>query len=242
VEGIVMGERDRLEPSLAPLADRFGLGSAQRGQLACLLAALAGAEHAPTAVRDQARALDVHIADSLVALELELVGSARLIADLGAGAGFPGLALAVALPDTEVRLVDSQARKCAFIEELIAAAGLENARAICARAEEWEEGLGAHDLLTARALASQATVLEYAAPLMRVGGSLIDWRGERLEVEESAALRAAAQLGLRRVEVRRMAPFAGARAHYLHLFLKEAETPPRFPRRAGVARKRPLGA
>jgi 16S rRNA (guanine527-N7)-methyltransferase len=85
-------------------------------------------------------------------------------------------------------------------------------------------------------------VLEYAAPLLRVGGSLVDWRGALGRLEEAAAARAAAELGLRRVDVRRVEPFAGARQHHLHVYLKLRETPARFPRRAGIARKRPLGS
>jgi 16S rRNA (guanine527-N7)-methyltransferase len=121
------------------------------------------------------------------------------------------------------------------------AAGVENAHVICTRAEGWEEGRSRNDVVVARALAPQTVVLEYAAPLLRLGGSLVDWRGRRARPEEDAAARAAAELGLRRLEIRRVQPFAGARDHHLHLFAKVDETPARFPRRAGMARKRPLG-
>ena len=96
-------------------------------------------------------------------------------------------------------------------------------------------------MVTARALAPQPVVLEYAAPLLRADGVLIDWRGQRAEAEERAALRAAAELGLERAEVRRVHPFAAALERHLHVFVKTTETPARFPRRVGVARKRPLG-
>jgi 16S rRNA (guanine527-N7)-methyltransferase len=208
--------------------------------LYAVLAELEGSEWAPTAVRDR-QAVDVHVADSLTALTLDAVRSATSLADLGAGAGFPGLALAVALPHAEVRLVESQARKCAFIERVCAAATIENARVLCVRAEEWREGLRHNDVVVARALAAQPVVLEYAAPLLMLGGALVDWRGRRDVDEEAAAICAAEQLGLRLVEVRHTEPYGGARDHHLHVFEKIAETPPRFPRRAGVARKRPLG-
>jgi 16S rRNA (guanine527-N7)-methyltransferase len=233
---------DAASSRLRQLAEQYGLGDRAHDQLATLLTALAGDEHAPTAVRDPDRSIDVHVADSLVALELEAVRRSRVIADLGAGAGFPGLVLAVALPDSEVRLVESQARKCAFIERAIAEARLENARVICARAEEWHGGMGEHDLLVVRALAPQPVVLEYAAPLLRLGGSLVDWRGRRVRTQEDAASRAAQELGLRRVEIRRVEPFEQVIDHHLHVFVKAEETPERFPRRAGIARKRPLGA
>jgi 16S rRNA (guanine527-N7)-methyltransferase len=191
-------------------------------------------------VREPLRALDVHLADSLVALELELVREADKIADMGAGAGFPGLALAVALPDSEVKLVESQARKAAFIGSLAIAADIENAEAVCARVEEWPEGAGAHDVVVARALAPQQIVLEYAAPLLRLGGALVDWRGQRDPEEERVASEAAELLGLRRESVSRVEPFEGVRDHYLHVYAKLRETPDRFPRRVGMARKKPL--
>ena len=124
-------------------------------------------------------------------------------ADLGSGAGLPGLVLAAALPASEVRTVETQQSKCAYIASLAAAAGLVNVRVVCSRAEEWAEGLGAHDLVVARALAPQPVVLEYAAPLLASGGHLVEWRGRRDEDEEARAQVAAARLGLEREEIRR---------------------------------------
>lgn len=210
-------------------------------RLDAVLGGLAEDEHAPTTIRDTALAIDVHLADSLAALELDAVRAARTIADLGAGAGFPGLMLAVGVPGARVSLVESQARKCAFIERLRTAAGIENAHAVCVRAEEWDEGLRRNDVVVARALAAQPVVLEYAAPLLKRAGVLVDWRGRRDSAQEAEAACAAEQLGMRLLEVRRIEPYEGARDHHLHVFEKIAETPPRFPRRAGIARKRPLG-
>jgi 16S rRNA (guanine527-N7)-methyltransferase len=235
------GEPDTdAEASLAALAVRYRLGERQNRQLGTVLSVLAGALRAPTSVRTPECAVDVHIADSLVALELEVVRSARTIADVGSGAGFPGLALAVALTGCEVALVESQRRKCGFLEELLSRAAVENARVVCTRAEEWRDGADAHDVVVARAVAAQPVVLEYAAPLLRIGGCLVDWRGRRSSDEE-AGLRAASELGMELAAVERVEPFEGARDHHLHVYLKVSETPARFPRRAGMARKRPLG-
>lgn len=220
----------------------IALPPGQQRQLERVLRVLEADEHAPTAIRGAEEAAQTHIADALVALELDAVKQAQHIADLGSGAGFPGLALAVALPEAEVSLIESQRRKCEFLERLCGAAGVGNAHAVCTRAEEWSAGASANDVVTARALAPQAVVLEYAAPLLRTGGTLVDWRGRRDERAERAADRAAALLGLTREEVRRVIPFEGATDRHLHVFTKAQETPPRFPRRAGVARKRPLGA
>ncbi len=225
---------------LGELGDRYGLNGHQREQLALILRELAADERAPTAVRDPAVAVDIHLADSLVALELEVWGSASHIADLGAGAGFPGVALAVALAQSEVWLVEAQARKCAFVEHLCASVGIANTRVVCTRAEEWVEGVGINDVVLARALAPPAVVVEYAAPLLRVGGALVDWRGRRDAERERSAATAAVRMGLELVEIRRVEPYAQARDHHLHLYSKVRETPEGFPRRAGIARKRPL--
>ena len=228
-------------PQLAGLAARYGLDAVQISQFETILRTLEGDEHAPTAVRSATRALDIHLADSLVALELDQIATSATIADIGAGAGFPGLPLAVALPAARMALVESQRRKCDFLTGIASAAGVENTTVVCARAEDWREGLDSNDVVVARALAPQPVVLEYAAPLLRLGGSLVDWRGRRDADEEAVALRAAESLGLQLVEIRRVEPFAGATDRHLHAFSKVSATPERFPRRAGMARKRPLG-
>jgi 16S rRNA (guanine527-N7)-methyltransferase len=226
--------------ALARLTAQYSLSEGQQEQLTTILDQLSGDELAPTTVRDPLLAVDAHIADSLVALALEPLHSADRIADIGAGAGFPGLALAVALPGSEVRLIESQASKCAFMERVCAAARIGNATVVCARVEEWREGTECHDIVTARALAPPPVVLEYAAPLLRIGGMLVDWRGRRDEEQEKEAALAAEQLGLHLTEIRRVEPFEGVRDHHLHLYMKRTQTPERFPRRAGMARKRPL--
>ena len=227
-----------------PLGELRGggdLSPAQLAQLEAVLGVLGRDEHAPTAVREAEQAASIHIADSLAALELDAIRGVGALADLGAGAGFPGLALAVALPAAGVSLVESQRRRCEFLERVCAEAEIENVRVVCARAEEWREGFSRNDVVLARALAAQPVVLEYAAPLLVLGGSLVDWRGKRVQAEEDAAGRAAEVLGLELQEIRRVEPFEGATDRHLHVFLKVRETPARFPRRAGIARKRPLG-
>jgi 16S rRNA (guanine527-N7)-methyltransferase len=227
-------------PRPAPWARDLSL--TQLRQVEAVLSLIEADEHAPTSVRDADEASRSHIADSLVALELDVISGARSIADLGSGAGFPGIAIAIALPEAEVSLVESQRRKCEFLERMRDAAAIENARVVCARAEEWSAGVASSDAVLARALAPQTVVLEYAAPLLRMGGALVDWRGRRDPPAEEAADRAASMLGLRRVETRRVTPFEQATDRHLHVFAKVEETPARFPRRPGVARKRPLGA
>ncbi len=227
---------------LAPLVDRYGLTAAASSALATLLGRLAADERAPTSISGAPDALDRHIADSLVGLDLPAVRDSSVAADLGSGAGLPGLVLAAALPGLRMNLVEAQQSKCAYIAALVAAMELGNARVVCRRVESWKEGLGAHDLVVARALGVQSLVLEYAAPLLALGGKLVEWRGARDPQEEARAARAASELGLRPVEVLAVVPFPGARSRHLHVFEKIAPTPPGFPRREGVAARRPLGA
>jgi len=193
-------------------------------------------------VREPAEALDVHVADSLAGLEVAELRSAAAIADIGSGAGFPGLVLAAALAAARVDLVESAARKCEVIARLAAAAGLDNARAVARRSEEWarSEGRGAYDAVTARALGPLAVLVEYAAPLLRDGGVLVAWKGARDSDEEMAGDAAAGLVGLAPARLVPVEPFAGARHRHLHLYTKVEATPGRFPRRPGVARKRPL--
>jgi 16S rRNA (guanine527-N7)-methyltransferase len=228
------------ESRLAELAARWGLDGAAIAALAAILEALEADPHAPTAVRAAREAVDAHVADSLVALELEPVRAARVVADLGSGAGFPGFPLAAALPDARVVLVESATRRCDFLRRTAEAADLGNVEVVHARAEEWRDGLGACDLVTARALAALPVLAEYAAPLLAPGGTLVAWKGRRDPGEEADGAAAAAQLGLELVEVRPVAPWPAARERHLHVLRKVGPTPERFPRRAGMAAKRPL--
>ncbi|MDQ6803782.1 MAG: 16S rRNA (guanine(527)-N(7))-methyltransferase RsmG [Actinomycetota bacterium] len=236
-----MRSADGASAAIERLVQRHALPAGSVTALLALLELLARDEHAPTTVRDPREAVDVHLADSLVALELDEVRSARTIADLGSGAGFPGLPLAIALVGAQLSLVESNARRAAFLENAVAATGVGSARVVNARVEEWADGLGACDLVVVRALAPLPVVAEYAAPLLAVGGTLVAWRGRRdLEAERTGS-RAASELGLEPGPTRRVTPYTRVEHRYLHLMSKVRETPARFPRRPGMALKRPLG-
>jgi 16S rRNA (guanine527-N7)-methyltransferase len=206
-----------------------------------LLDALAEPE-APTSVHARARARNVHIADSLSALEVPEVRDARRIADLGSGAGLPGLVLAIELPQARVTLVESVGKKCAWMEATVERLAIANADVVWSRAEEWEEGRGVCDVVTARALGSLAVLCEYAAPLLREGGVLVAWKGAVDAGEEADGLAAAEVLGLERSAALPVKPYSGSERRALHVFRKIAPTPAGYPRRPGMAAKRPLSA
>jgi 16S rRNA (guanine527-N7)-methyltransferase len=247
-----MGSRDRragpaalqgqVEGPVRSLAERYELTADAAAKLNVLLELLVTDDAAPTAIRDRRGVIDDHLADSLVALEIHQVRSATSAADLGAGAGLPGLPLAIALPGLHAALLESSRRKCDFIERAVTACAVANADVVCERAESWGAGIGRMGLVTARAVAPLPVVVEYGAPLLRIGGALVVWRGKRASEVEHAAALAAQHLGLDLAEVRAVRPYPEARHRHLYVWLKTAETPAGFPRRPGVALKRPLGS
>jgi 16S rRNA (guanine527-N7)-methyltransferase len=221
--------------------------SVSRETYAPLLAALAAEPDPHTTVSEPEAALEVHVADSLSGLEVPELSSARRIADIGAGAGFPGLVLAIAIPRAQVDLIESAGRKTAVIDRLIQAAELGNARSITARVEDYARvaaalggGREAYDAVTARAVGPLALLVEYAAPLLRLDGILVAWKGARDAAEEGAGAAAAEKVGMAVREVVPVQPYPASENRHLHVYGKVAATPERFPRRAGMAQKRPL--
>jgi 16S rRNA (guanine527-N7)-methyltransferase len=233
---------DEVRARLEALAAEHQLPPSAVTQLATILALVAAEPTSITTIRDPVRAVDAHVADSLAGLAPAPMRSARAIADLGSGGGFPGLVLAAALPEAQVALVESVAKKCAFLSRAARAAGLQNVAVVNARAEAWDGGRAAHDVVTARALAPLNVVLEYAAPLLAVGGSVVAWKGRRDPAEELDGAAAAERLGLSAPAVVAVPPRPGAEERHLYVSSKVMETPAGYPRRAGMARKRPIRA
>ena len=144
---------------LERLGARYALPGRALDQLRQLVDLLASDPLAPTSIRDPRRILDDHVADSLVALELGVLREGEQVADLGSGAGLPGLPLAIARPGADFYLVESVRRKGEFIDRAISECAVANARSVHARAEAWADGRGRFDVVTARALAPLAVLL-----------------------------------------------------------------------------------
>ena len=239
----VSGER-----RLATVVAAHRLDERQAEQLRRFLSALAEDPHAPTAVRDRDEAVHVHLADSLVALGtidegLEDERVPRLVADIGSGAGVPGIPLAVARPALGFDLVEASQRKAEFLTRVVGALELSNAGVLRARAEEvpGQARREAYGFAVVRAVAPLATLVEYAGPLLAKGGRLLAWKGARSPDEEAAARRAAPLLGLEPEDVLPVTPYRGSRNRHLHLYRKVRPCPPEFPRRVGLATRKPLG-
>jgi 16S rRNA (guanine527-N7)-methyltransferase len=176
-----------------------------------------------TSISDREEARRVHVEDSLRALPL-LESYGGSIVDVGSGGGAPGIPLAAALPEREVTLLESSRRKATFLEAI--AIEFPNVRVVWGRAEEQE--LEQFGVALAKALAPPPVSAEWCLPLVEVGGAAILWVGAKADVE--ALERAAEQLGAERPE----------RHDGLLVLRKTGPTPRRFPRRPGIARKRPL--
>ena len=176
-----------------------------------------------TSVRGPVEARRVHLDDSLTALET-VRGLEGPIVDVGSGGGAPGIPLAAALPEREVTLLESSGRKCAFLERW--AAEFPNLRVVCGRAEEQPvDGFG---VALAKALAPPPVAAEWCLPLVAPGGAAVLFVGPSADAERVAVV--AEQLAAELVE----SPPG------LLVLRKLGPTPPGFPRRPGIARKRPL--
>ncbi len=176
-----------------------------------------------TAISAAAEARRVHLDESLGALDA--VGAyAGSIVDVGSGGGAPGIPLAAALPEREVILLEANGRKCEFLERV--AAWFPNARVVRGRAEEQPTDL--HGVAVAKALAPPPVAAEWCLPLVGPGGAAVVFVGETAQADRVA----------------RVAELLNARLEEsppgLLVLRKLAPTPEGFPRRPGVARKRPL--
>jgi 16S rRNA (guanine527-N7)-methyltransferase len=218
------------------------LDSAAREKLETVLALLAEERASVSSVVDE-RAWRVHVVDSLTGLEVAEVQAAGRIADVGAGAGFPGLALAVALPQARVDLIESVGRKCEFMQRAIEAAGIANATVRNTRSEDWaaSEGRDAYDVVTARAVGRLSTLAELASPLLKPKGVLVAWKGKRDADEDRQLERASEALAMSPETILDVGDRAGSKHRHLHVIRKTGPTPPNLPRKPGIAKKRPKG-
>lgn len=225
-----------------PADPTASLSPAQRRSLETVLALLAEERASVSSVTDD-RAWQVHVADSLTGLEVPELREAHRIADVGAGAGFPGLVLAVALPEAQVDLIDSISRKTAFIIHAATESGIPNATALTTRAEDLAraDGLESYDVVTSRAVGRLSTLAELASPLLKENGVLVAWKGRRDEEEEQQMERASEDLAMTPERILDVGHRAGSEHRHLHVIRKSGPTPANLPRKPGLAKKRPRG-
>ncbi len=187
----------------------------------------------------------VHLLDSLTLAPVmrREAPNARRLVDVGSGAGFPGLALKIALPDLEVVLVEATGKKAEFLKWMTSSLGQGDVDVIADRAEAVGRRVGyreAFDIATARAVGQLKLVMELTLPLCKVGGILIAQRGGDAEEEAVLAVKAAGTLGGGDISVE-PTPVADSETRgFITVVRKLSETPDRFPRRDGIPAKRPL--
>lgn len=198
-----------------------------------------------TAVTDEAEMMDKHYVDSLSALSVPgLIPPSGSLIDVGTGAGFPGLPLALACPDLQVTLMDAQHKRLTFLQAVIDELGVRNVNLVHARAEDgaqFPQHRERYDVAVARAVASLAVLSEYLLPYVKVGGKALCWKGPALMEELPQGRKAAFLLGGRVGEPVGVT-FPGREWQHLLLpIAKVAKTARQYPRKAGMPSKSPLG-
>lgn len=189
---------------------------------------------------DVREAVDRNYLDSLTILPF-LDGVSTLI-DVGTGAGFPGVPVAIMRPDIHVTLMDALGKRVAFLKEVVAALGL-NADCVHARCEDAAkkpEFRDAYDVACARAVAETNVLSEWLLPFVKPGGRMLALKGPMAAEEAARAQTALAQLNGRLARVCPVSVPGRDWDHRVIEILKTGATPDRFPRRAGIAEKRPL--
>jgi 16S rRNA (guanine527-N7)-methyltransferase len=185
-----------------------------------------------------------HLWDSLRGVgDLIINPSAKQVIDIGTGAGFPGLPLAIARPDWQLTLVDSTAKKVGFIESIAPEIGLTNIHPVVSRIEELgQQAQHRHqyDLALVRAVASANICAEYALPLVKIGGTAILYRGNWTEEEADSLELAVAKLGGEVTNIEAFTtPISNSIRHCIWL-QKIADTHPYYPRAVGIPTLKPL--
>jgi len=190
-----------------------------------------------TAITEPEEVAAKHFADSL--LPMELIPKGARCVDVGTGAGFPGVPLLIMRPDLSMTLLDSLKKRLAFLETLL---GELNLRAVPVHMRAEDAGRdpahrARYDVALARAVASASALMEWTAPLVRVGGTALFYKGPKADEELASASRATRLLRLEAELVDYNVPWGERR---VMLVKKTAPTPKEYPRKAGSAEKNPL--
>ena len=190
-----------------------------------------------TGITEDAAVAKLHLLDSLtVCASVDLAG--KTLIDVGCGAGFPGVPLAIACPDTRVTLLDSLGKRMKWLEEILPQLDIQ-ATCITARAEEAVANCReCYDVATSRAVARLNILLELTAPYVKVGGHVVALKGSAAREELAEAKNAMKKLGLTLTEVKEFT-FDGA-VHSVILLKKVAPTPAAYPRRFAKIKQAPL--
>ena len=191
-----------------------------------------------TAITESAQVAKLHLLDSLTVLACQDLRGKTLI-DVGCGAGFPGVPLAIACPEAKITLLDSLAKRMNWLETVLPQLGVTNARCVTARAEEAvAKCRETYDFATSRAVARLNVLLELTAPYVHVGGAVLAMKGSAAREELEEAKSAVSKLGLK-VEKIHDFTIDGA-IHSVIVLRKVRSTPTQYPRRFSKIKQSPL--
>jgi 16S rRNA (guanine527-N7)-methyltransferase len=195
-----------------------------------------------TAIEDEDAIIERHFLDSL-RCAVSWGKEPLRCADIGSGAGFPGLPLKILSPAMRLTLVESVQKKATFLQQIVGMLNLTNVNILATRAEalgQDHKQRESYDLVTARAVADLAVLAEYCLPLVVVGGRFLAPKGMQIEAEVAAAESAIHQLGGRILAIETV-DLPTLHGRTLVVIEKISPTPAQYPRRVGIPTKRPLG-
>lgn len=197
-----------------------------------------------TAVREENEFLEKHIVDSLACNDYEEFQKAKTIVDMGTGGGFPGIPLAITNPDKKFILADSLNKRLKVIKQAAEELGINNIELLHVRAEDMGHDIKYRekaDACVSRAVASLDVLSEWCLPLVKKGGFFIPYKGEGAEDEIAAAETAVKVLGGKIDKIENPSKQTNAISGHRLIFIKKInDTPKRFPRKPGIAKKTPI--
>ncbi|MBR6444231.1 MAG: 16S rRNA (guanine(527)-N(7))-methyltransferase RsmG [Firmicutes bacterium] len=197
-----------------------------------------------TAITDRDEFIKKHFIDSVMCAGSPEIRGAEKIADIGTGAGFPGVPLAILFPEKEFCFIDSLAKRLRIVDELCKEAGIENVITVPGRAEDLASKNGEcreiFDCVLSRAVASMASLAELCIPFLRTGGTFIAYKGSEFEKETEEGSVAIKEMGGEVIRTERCSDPDGSFDHGLIYIRKERKTPDKYPRKAGDPVRKPI--
>lgn len=196
-----------------------------------------------TAIKEEEQFIEKHYIDSLAICPFKEIKDAETILDLGTGAGFPGIPLAIVFPDKQFVLVDSLNKRLKIIQELCEKYDIHNVKVVHGRAEELarkSDYRETFDVCVSRAVAYMPVLTEYCLPFVKVGGCFVSYKGPEVYEEINKAKNAIGLLGGKLNKLEEVEIAGSELNHNLVFITKEKKTDKRFPRKAGTPSKEPL--